>query len=452
MSETGGDLLRFADDFVWGTATSAFQIEGATTAGGRGESVWDRFCATPSKIKDASTGERACEHYERWVTDVGLMVEMGIKAYRFSISWPRVIPQGTGAVSQEGLDWYSGLVDALLAAGIEPWVTLYHWDLPQTLEDQGGWTVRSTIDAFAEYAAVVGERLGDRVKHWNTINEPWVVADHGYGSGNHAPGRVGCGLVVGHHLLVAHGRATAVLREKAPDAKVGLVVNMAPQIPATDSADDHAACRLADGRLNRWYLDPVNGQGYPSDVIAHDELDMSHVLPGDLDLIAQPTDFLGINYYAGNVMASSRDADTNKLDWDRIPVGPQTDIGWDVYPAGLTQTLERVHHDYDFDALYITECGAAFGSEVATAEAVADADRLDYLHRHFAATHDAIASGVPVGGFFVWSLLDNFEWAEGYTKRFGIIHVDFETLERTPKASSQFYADVISANALERPS
>ncbi len=442
--------LSFPKGFGWGAATSAYQIEGAARVDGKGESIWDRFAHTPGRIRDGTTADVACNHYERWPEDVELMAGLGLGAYRFSISWPRILPTGRGRVNQPGLDFYSGLVDGLLAAGIEPVVTLYHWDLPQALEDEGGWLNRATVDAFADYARIVADFLGDRVTYWATINEPWVAADHGYGSGWHAPGETGSAIPVGHHLLLAHGRAVEVMRDRRPAARLGIVLNLAPQIPASETEEDATAAELGDGVLNRWYLDPLTGRGYPEDVRAHFDLDLSHVFPDDLTTIAQPLDFLGVNYYFPNRVAATTDP-AGKLAWSQVPAGPRTEMGWEIYPQGLTEILQRVDRDYRFPEYYVTECGAAFADEVSETGNIDDQDRIDYLAGHLAAAHRAISAGVPLRGFFVWSLLDNFEWSEGYTKRFGIFHVDFDTLERRPKASSRWLSHVIERNGLSAP-
>ena len=443
----------FPAGFSWGAATSSYQIEGAWNADGKGESIWDRFAHTPGRISDGSTGDVACGHYERWPEDIDLMVELGIQAYRFSISWPRILPTGRGEINPAGLQYYSDLVDGLRAAGIEPFVTLYHWELPQALEDEGGWLNRATVDAFAEFTGVVADYLGDRVTNWATINEPWVAADHGYGRGSHAPGRTGSALPVGHHLLVAHGRAVQVIRDRCPDARVGIVLNLAPQIPASDHPDDAIVARLGDGVLNRWYLDPLTGRGYPEDVRAHFDLDLAFVHPGDLATIAQPLDFLGVNYYFPNRVAAIRDPGSGHLSWSQVPVGPRTDAGWEIYPPGLTEILERVHEEYAFSSYYVTECGAAYEDEVTGSGEVLDRQRTTFLAGHIAAAHDAITAGVPLDGFFVWSLLDNFEWGAGLSTRFGIIHVDFDTLVRRTKASGRWYAGVIADHGISnRPS
>jgi beta-glucosidase len=383
------------------------------------------------------------------------MRELGLQAYRFSIAWPRVLPEGAGQVNQRGLDFYDRLVDALLAANITPFVTLYHWDLPQALQDRGGWVSPDTVEAFVEYAEVVARRLGDRVKHWITHNEPWVVAFVGNYQGRHAPGirDLATALQVGHHLLVSHGRALPVLRAASRGAQVGITVDLSPIHPAAPTPEDQAAAQRFDGVWNRWFLDPLYGRGYPADIVAlYGEL-MPRVTPEDLQAIAAPTDFLGINYYRPTfARAVTTDADPAGFQ----PLAPDelaargyevTAVGWPVVPEGLTELLVRVQRDYAPGAIYVTENGAAYDDQV-EAGTVDDARRVAYLRGHFAAMQEAIAQGVPLQGYFVWSLMDNFEWALGYSKRFGVVYVDYPTQARTPKASAAWYRRVIAANAL----
>lgn len=448
--------LAFPPGFRWGTATSAFQIEGATTQDDRGESIWDRFAATPGRIEDASDGRRACDHYHRWPEDIALMSRLGLGAYRFSIAWPRVQPTGRGPANPAGLDFYDRLVDALLAAGIAPFATLYHWDLPQPLEDAGGWAARDTVAAFADYADAVTRRLGDRVRHWMTINEPWCVSILGYEQGAHAPGHRDPALALraAHHTLLAHGRAVPVIRDNARSAEVGIVLNLVPSEPATPSDADRDAARWFDGFFNRWYLDPLYGAGYPSDVIA-DRVARGHlagpVLPfvadGDLAAIATPTDFLGVNYYSPVVVRGEPGDPPRAV---RVaPDAPCTDMGWEVRPAALHALLDRLHREYRPAHLYITENGAAYDDPVDADGQITDARRVAYLRGHLGAVARAVADGVPVAGYFHWSLLDNFEWGHGYTKRFGLVHVDFTSQRRTPRASAQVYRTIVAANAVE---
>lgn len=452
--------MRFPAGFVWGTATSAFQIEGATQADGRGESIWDRFAATAGNIVDGSDGREACGHYSRFRDDVALMQRLGIEAYRFSVAWPRVLPAGRGNVNHRGLDFYDALVDTLLDAGIEPFVTLYHWDLPQALEEKGGWPERSTAEAFVEYAAIVGRRLGDRVRNWITHNEPWCSSMLGYRDGTHAPGRRSWadGLAAAHHLLLSHGWAVQALRACATRTSVGITLNLAPAHPASSSEVDWLAARYSDGELNRWFLDPLYGHGYPQDVVeTHAQLGrlpkgaspgkLPFVAPGDLNVIAVPTDFLGVNYYT-RMLSGNGQAEASSLAAPKQRSSEVTDMGWEVYPVGLYELLMRVQRDYRPERLYVTENGAAYGTEPDSDGCVSDHRRLDYLRKHCLAAHAAINDGVPLAGYFVWSLLDNFEWSHGYTKRFGIVWVDYATQARTPKQSAHWYAQVIDRNAV----
>ena len=432
------------EGFVWGVAGSAYQVEGAVAEDGRGESIWDRFSATPGRIVNGDTGVVACDSYHRFGDDVQLMHELGIGAYRFSISWPRILPAGRGDVNPAGLDFYDRMVDRLLADGIEPYVTLYHWDLPQALEDRGGWPSRDTVEAFVEFTEVVVSRLGDRVTNWITQNEPWVVSWLGYGLGVHAPGRTSDAdaLAAAHHVLLAHGRAAKVLRREAPGAQIGVTVDLYPVYPLTDSDADIAAARLMDGSRNRWFLEPLLGLGYPSDMLGHYERNLPQIEDGDMRTIAAPLDFLGVNYYSRAVVRAGEDpAVPVAVDLDGVE---RTDMGWEVYPHGLTDLLVRLHRDYELPGVYITENGAAY-PDARNNGTVADPRRISYLERHVASLTDAISAGVPVRGYFLWSLLDNFEWAFGYSKRFGIVYVDFETLERVPKDSFRWYRDFLAA-------
>ncbi|MBK9034459.1 MAG: beta-glucosidase [Myxococcales bacterium] len=448
--------LAFPPGFVWGAATSAFQIEGATTADGRGESIWDRFAATPGRIEDGRDGADACDHYHHWPEDVALMQRLGLGAYRFSIAWPRVVPAGRGPTNPAGLDFYDRLVDGLLAAGIAPCATLYHWDLPQALEDAGGWGARATVDAFADYADVVTRRLGDRVRRWMTINEPWCVAVLGHEQGAHAPGHrdPALGLRAAHHALLAHGRAVPIVRASVPGAEVGIVVNLVPATPATTAAADHDAARWFDGFFNRWFLDPLYGRGYPADAIADRvarghlaRADLPFVVDGDLAVIAARTDFLGVNYYNPTVVRADP-ADGHRV--IEVATGaPRTDMGWEVVPGGLHTLLMRIHRDYRPARIYVTENGAAYDDPIDAGGHIADARRVAYLRGHLIATARALADGAPVAGYFHWSLLDNFEWSYGYTKRFGLVHVDFTTQRRTPRASAHVYRSIVAANAVE---
>jgi beta-glucosidase len=438
--------LRFPAGFWWGAATAAYQIEGATGEDGREPSIWDTFAATPGRIDNGDTATTACDHYHRYADDVRLMAELGLTAYRFSISWPRVR-------SRAGLDFYDRLVDELLAAGIQPTATLYHWDLPQRLEDAGGWPNRDTVDRFAEYASVVAGRLGDRVAMWNTLNEPWCSAFLGYGAGAHAPGRnsPADALAAMHHLLLAHGRATEVLRATCPDAQISVAINAGTVRPYTGSPADRDAARKIDGMLNRAFLDPLLRGEYPADVIADTAWasDWSFVHDGDLETISQPIDALGVNYYQPDLVGAGAGPSTpyptqGSVVWHPVE-GPLTDMGWPVDPSGLHAMLVRITTDYGPIPIYITENGSAFEDTV-THGRVHDPSRIAYLRDHLAAAHRALADGVDLRGYFAWSLLDNFEWAFGFGKRFGLIRVDYETQTRTPKDSAFWYRDLIAAN------
>lgn len=428
--------LAFPEGFVWGAATAAYQIEGATDVDGRGPSIWDRFAHTPGRVSNGETGDVACDHYHRYREDVALMAELGLDAYRFSLSWPRVLPAGTGPVNEAGLDFYDRLVDELLEHGIAPHMTLYHWDLPQALESLGGWPARSTAEAFAEYAAVVAARLGDRVRHIATVNEPHVISDHGYRIGSHAPGRSEpeAALAAAHHLLVAHGLAVQAIRAVAPRAATGIVLNFHPKHPASRHMLDQEAAALAHDQVNRWFLDPITGRGYPEDAARAWGWGRDEVLEGDMELIAAPTDFLGVNYYCRHLVRSPL------LPPLRAGLADErTEMGWEVYPAGLTEVLEFVASRTGDLPLYVTENGAAYPLD---GDPTRDPARVSFLHRHFDAARTALELGVPLRGYFVWSLLDNFEWAHGFGHRFGIVHVDFETLERRVRDSGRFLAEV----------
>ncbi len=453
--------MRFPEGFVWGAATAAYQIEGAVHDDGRGPSIWDTFSRTPGRVHAGHTGDVACDHYHRYAEDVALMAELGLSAYRFSVAWPRIQPDGTGPANPRGLDFYDRLVDEVRGRGIDPIVTLYHWDLPQALEDRGGWTARETAERFAEYASAVHARLGDRVDTWTTLNEPWCSAYLGYGSGVHAPGRrdPGAAFTAVHHLLLGHGLAGLALRA-AGVRTLGITLNPAAVFPAdATSAADAEAVRLVDGLQNRIFFDPLLRGGYPADVLDHiaRHTDLDHLRDGDEKIIATPIDLLGINYYAPTYVAARPGAaggggaypGTEDIEF-LPPVGPVTDMGWLIEPTGLTRLLERISRDYPGVPLMITENGAAFADQVhrSAADRVPDPDRISYLDGHLRAAHEAISRGVDLRGYLVWSLLDNFEWAEGYRKRFGIIYVDYLTQRRVPKDSARWYQEVIRRNGL----
>lgn len=440
---------HFPDDFLWGAATAAYQIEGAHDEDGRGESIWDRFSHTPGKVFDNHTGDRACDHYHRWREDIKLMQQLGLQAYRFSIAWTRILPQGYGKVNQKGLDFYSRLVDGLLDAGIVPYATLYHWDLPQALQDRGGWPARSTAEAFAEYAEIASQHLGDRIASWATLNEPQVSADAGYLQGRHAPGHTSVAEQVAttHHLLLAHGLAVPVLRRNAPQAQVGIVLNLQPHTAASELPEDVKAAQIGDAMQNRRFLDPLAGRGYPQEFMGLDEAGLRNLVQaGDLEVIAAPLDYLGVNHYFRSVHRSESTPDkaiTVQVDTHK------TAMGWEVYPPGIKEILLRLHSEYSFPAYYITENGAAFADEVSEDGRVHDTHRVNYLQDYLHNVYQAIAAGVPLKGYFAWSLLDNFEWAWGYSRRFGIVYVDYETQTRIIKDSGRLYTKIIKENRLK---
>jgi len=472
MQEAAAGSLQFPPGFVWGAATAAYQVEGAVTEDGRGPSIWDTFSHTPGAIADGTTGDIAADHYHRYAEDVGLMAEIGLRAYRFSVAWSRIVPTGSGEVNHKGIDFYSRLVDALLERGITPVATLYHWDLPQSLQDAGGWANRDTAKRFGEYAAVVGRALGDRVATFSTLNEPWCSAFLGYGNGLHAPGIADPALALraAHHLLLAHGRGVAALRDTIPaSAHVSLTLNLF--VVRGASASDGDAVRHVDGMANRIFLDPILRGAYPADLLDDTAAitDWSFVRDGDLQTIAAPIDMLGVNFYSPSlvtgatddlaVSATRRAHDAHEPDgpaaWPgsnlayEVPQeGPYTAMHWRIDPDSLQQLLLRVHHDYPGVPLVITENGAAFDDVVDRSGAVHDVERIAYIDAHLRSVNAAIDSGVDVRGYFVWTLLDNFEWAWGLAKRFGVIHVDYATEARTLKDSALWYRDVIAGNGL----
>ena len=456
---TANGALRFPDGFAWGTATASYQIEGAVEEDGRSPSIWDTFSHTPGKIQDGDTGDVADDHYHRYEEDVQLMADLGVGWYRFSLAWPRLQPDGRGALNDKGVDFYSRLVDALLAKGITPWVTLYHWDLPQVLQDAGGWPARDTAERFAEYATAVHERLRDRVRHWTTLNEPWVSAFIGHATGRHAPGVQDPegSLKAAHHLMLGHGLAIEAMRGVDPDAQYGVTLSLSPTDPASDEPADVDAARRADGLTNRLFLDPFVHGRYPADTFddVKGVTDGGYVQDGDEQRIGQPLDFLGINYYYRTVVQAGDKSRATVSNWpgngDIEPVSrglPQTEMGWEIDADGLYDLLTRIARDYSGVPLYVTENGAAFPDVKSDDGQVHDPDRIAYLDSHFRAAHRASQDGADLRGYFVWSLMDNFEWSFGFSKRFGLIHVDYETLERTPKDSARGYAGVTAANGL----
>jgi beta-glucosidase len=448
---------EFPRDFQWGVATAAYQIEGATTEDGRGRSIWDTFAHEPGRIEQGHTGDVACDHYHRYRHDVSLMRELNVGTYRFSISWPRLIPDGSGPTNTRGLDFYDRLVDTLLESGINPMATLYHWDLPQTLEDRGGWPSRDTAYHYADYASVVHARLGDRVRSWTTLNEPWCAAFLGYASGEHAPGRTdpGAAFAAAHHLLLAHGLATSALRS-AGAREISIALNLCPMSPQNPTdPHDLDAVRIIDGLQNRLFLDPMLRGHYPQDVqgIAARFGGLDYQRDGDLAVIGAPIDLLGVNYYTPGVVAARVGAAAMAAFPGSEGVAfpdqgrPTTAMGWPIHAGGLLALLTWLHRNYPDLPLIITENGAAF-DDLVTGGQIVDSARIEYLRGHLSAASAAIAAGVDLRGYLAWSLLDNFEWAYGYGKRFGLVHVDYATQRRTPKQSALWYRDIIARRRL----
>jgi beta-glucosidase len=443
---SGSDFPAFPPGFLLGAATAAYQIEGGAREGGRGESIWDRFSHTPGKTYQGHTGDVACDHYHRWREDVDLMAELGLQAYRFSIAWPRVMPQGTGPVNPAGLDFYDRLVDALLDRDMQPFITLYHWDLPQALQDVGGWPSRSLVGCFADYAATVVHRLGDRVRRWITFNEPWVFAYVGYLKGRHAPGvrDLAAAIQTTHHTLVAHSKAVDAIRAfSGRETQVGITLNLNHVEPFTDSEADIEAARRYDGYLNRWFLDPLFRGHYPEDMLDLWGDRAPQGEPDDLNRLPDQLDFLGINNYSRSVVSHQDDTPPVYVASHRPEGAQYTEMGWEVYPDGLYELLTRVHRDYSPGSIYITENGAAFADVLQPDGVVDDPDRIEFLRSYTFAAHRALEEGVPLKGYFVWSLLDNFEWAYGYSKRFGIVYVDYSTQARIVKRSGHWYRAMI---------
>ncbi|HLZ20610.1 MAG TPA: GH1 family beta-glucosidase [Ktedonobacterales bacterium] len=434
----------FPRDFLWGTASSAYQVEGATREDGRSPSIWDKFAATPGKTYQGETGEVATDHYHKMEEDVALMAQLGIGAYRFSVAWPRVIPEGTGQINPRGLDFYDRLVDTLLAAGIQPAVTLYHWDLPLALHERGGWLNRDTVHAFADYAEVVARHLGDRAHTWITFNEPWCVAYLGYGSGEHAPGLHDkqAAVTVAHNLLLAHGLAVPRLRAADAAARVGITLDFSPAYAADARPETARAVAWLDAFKNRWFADPIFRGHYPDELFAGMSVQPPDFHAGDMEVIAAPLDFLGVNYYSRSLIRGRSGADGQAaVEFvSPVPGALYTEMGWEVFPQGLTDLLVHLHREYAPPALVVTENGAAFVDDWNGDGAVPDAQRQAYLAQHLEAMARAIQQGVPLAGYFLWSLTDNFEWALGYSKRFGIVYVDYPTQRRIVKDSGLWYA------------
>ncbi|MCF7942762.1 MAG: beta-glucosidase [Spirochaetia bacterium] len=448
--------LHFPNDFSWGSSTASYQIEGACDEDGRGRSIWDTFSHIPGSIIDGTSGDIACDHYHRYREDIALMRQLNQRHYRFSTSWSRVIPEGSGQINQSGLDFYSSLVDTLLENGITPYLTLYHWDLPQALQEKGGWQNRDTAYQFAAYAQVMAEHLGDRVNHWMTHNEPWVSSFVGNLYGEHAPGLkdLGTALQVSHHILLSHGLAVPAIRSAStsPDTSVGIVNNLEWVEPASSDAADVAAASRHDGAFNRWFLDPIFKGSYPEDMLSWYGNDAPEIAPGDMRIISTPTDFMGVNYYTRRIIAHDPHGDflhTRRVIWPFIDRAEYE--SWEKTPEALYRLLVRVKDDYDNPVLYITENGTPLQDQVSITDGkktVHDELRIDYLKRHMGAAWQALADGVRLKGYFVWSTLDNFEWNLGTSKRFGLVYVDYETQERIIKESGKWFSEVSRTNSI----
>lgn len=448
-------IHKFPQDFKWGVATASYQIEGAYNEDGRGMSIWDTFAHTPGKVKNGDNGNVACDSYHRVEEDVQLLKELGVKVYRFSVSWPRVLPSGRGEVNRAGLDYYHRLVDALLANGIEPFCTLYHWDLPQALQDEGGWGSRGSIDAFAQYAELMFNEFKGKIKHWITFNEPWCMAFLSNYLGVHAPGNKDLQLAidVSHHLLVAHGKAVKRFRELGIPGEIGIAPNTAWAVPYRNTEEDIEACLRINGWSGDWYLDPIYFGEYPKFMLEwYEKLGYQPpVVAGDMDIIRQPIDFIGINYYTSSMNRYNTGEEGGMLSSEAVSLGvAKTDIGWEIYAEGLYQLLRYTADKYDNPNLYITENGACYNDGLEQDGRIHDQRRIDYLAMHLIQASRAIEDGINLKGYMEWSLMDNFEWAEGYGMRFGLVHVDYDTLVRTKKDSYYWYKGVISRNWFER--
>lgn len=446
---------QFPEGFLWGAATSAYQIEGGWNADGRSPSIWDTFSHTPGKTKNGETGDVACDHYHRWAEDVALMRDLGLKAYRFSVSWPRILPEGRGRVNQAGLDFYGRLVDALLEAGILPMLTLYHWELPQILQDQGGWPARATVFAFAELADVVSRALGDRVTHWITHNEPWCTSLLSHQVGIHAPGWRDwpAALAVAHHVLYSHGLAAARIRANVSNAQVGIAINFEPATPASDSPEDYHAARIWDGYFSRWFVDPLMGRHYPADMVDYYirtrrlPRGLEFVQEGDMETIAAPLDFFGVNYYTRHITRAREDLLEEHASVPN-PGAEYTAMGWEVHPDTFYRLLNRLHFEYRMPKIFVTENGCSYPDGPDENGRVPDQRRINYLRAHIHAMYRAIQNGAPIAGYMQWSLMDNYEWDKGYSQRFGMVYVDYATQQRIPKDSALWYRELIARNAL----
>lgn len=444
--------IVFPEGFKWGVATSAYQIEGAWNEDGKGESIWDRFTHLPYRIANGDTGDIACDHYHRFEEDITLMADLGIQSYRFSISWPRVLPEGTGQSNLKGVGFYDRLVDRLLARGILPVVALNHWDYPQALMERGGWPNRESADWFSDYARLIFDRLGDRVHHWITHNEPWVIAFLGYGLGVHAPGICDFSQAyqAAHHLLLAHGKTIQLFRQGGYNGEIGLVVDINHYLPATERSEDVAACQRVISEVRDLFLAPVIQGSYPDELLSWIGIHRPEIRSGDLEIIKQPIDFLGINYYRGHKVSFSVSESLLKARQEPYsePGWGQTEMGWGIDPGGLTHVLKDVHERYHPPKLFVTENGCALQDVVDDSGRIRDWGRINYLRAHLQAVHAAIQAGVDVRGYFVWSIFDNFEWDRGYRPRFGLVHIDYEHQNRVPRESAYWYKNVISGNRI----
>lgn len=451
--------MSFPEGFNWGSATASYQVEGAFDVGGRSASIWDTFSKTPGKVVRGDTGDVACDHYNRYQEDIQIMKDLGMQTYRFSIAWPRIMPNGTGEVNQEGIDFYNRLIDGLLEAGIQPTATLYHWDLPQVLQDKGGWANRDIVQQFADYATVCAEAFGDRVANWITINEPWCVTWLGNFWGVHAPGlkNLDTSIAVAHHTALAHAEATRALREVRPEIRSGITLNMTNYRVSDESNTDLLQLRdYWDSNINRWWIDAQLHGTYPQNLVEFygDKL-AKVVLPGDMEKLKIDSEFLGVNYYSDSFLNTPTAEQVEKnegtfvfpINSDGTSPAPHTDMGWPITPEGLGDLLIRIHNSWpEISEIAITENGVAYDDEPDEQGVVNDQRRVDYLLSHLESVSRAIDAGSPVKSYYYWSLMDNFEWAEGYAKRFGIVHINFETLQRTPKLSAQVYSRVIASN------
>jgi len=432
---------KFPHNFIWGAASAAYQVEGAWNEDGRGESIWDRFSHTPGNVSNGDTGDIACDHYHRWEEDISLMRRLGLKAYRFSTAWSRVLPNGRGRINPKGLDFYDRLVDRLCAANIEPLLTLYHWDLPQALQDEGGWDNRNTAHAFADYATLMVKHLGDRVKYWTTFNEPSVITYIGFLTGEHAPGVKDQRMAyqVAHHLLLAHGLGVRTIRAAKPDVNAGIVLNLWPAEPASDSIEDEAAANKSWNERETLFIDPLFKGHYPPAVYDMVGKNMPKIHDGDMAVIAQKLDYVGINFYSRHVVSA-------KGELKEIAGSEYTEMGWEVCAPAMRRMLVKINREYDLPPIFITENGVAFKDEISADGKVHDPRRIEYLKNHFIQTRLAMLDGVDVRGYMVWSLVDNFEWGHGFSKRFGLIYTDYATQRRVIKDSGEWYAEVIRKN------